>query len=121
MSFLVLMTEDDPESWDRATDAERGRIMKAHADFARAVKGRGAMLAGEALAGVATARTLRTVDGERRVTDGPYAETVEQLGGFYLIDVADIEAAIDLCRLLPDHYVVEVRAAIDIEGYDPDR
>jgi len=52
------------------------------------------------------------------VTEGPYAEVAEQLGGFYLIDVDSMETALDLARLLPDGYTIEVRPAIHIEGYD---
>ena len=87
MSFLVLLTEDDPDAWDRATEAEREIVMDAHRAFDKAVRERGKMLGGEAIAGTETARTLRTVGGVRQVVDGPYAETVEQLGGFYVIDV----------------------------------
>jgi hypothetical protein len=121
VKLLVLLTEEDPEAnWDNAGEGERDAIMRAHDDYAKAVRERGSILSGEALGGVATARTLRTVDGKRQVTDGPYAETVEQLGGFYLLDLPDLETALDLCRLLPDHYVIEVRPAIDIEGDDPE-
>jgi hypothetical protein len=77
------------------------------------------MLGGEALATQQEAATLRPGrDGERLVTDGPYAESAEQLGGFYLIDVDSREAALDLVRLLPESYSVEVRPVIHIEGYD---
>lgn len=118
MKILVLMTETDPGAWDTATDEERDAVFAAHTAFDRAVRERGTIDAGEALLGVETARTLRTVGGERVVTDGPYAETAEQLGGFYLIDVADLDEAVELVRLLPAGYTVEVRPAMHIEGYD---
>ena len=114
----MLLAEEDASAWERATEAERAAVFERHYAFDRAVRERGTMLAGEALAGVETARTLRTVDGTRTVTDGPYAESVEQLGGFYLIDVADLETALDLCRVLPDGYTIEVRAAVDMEDDD---
>jgi hypothetical protein len=120
MSFLVLMTEADPEAWGRATEAEREAVMNAHRAFDQAVRTRGSMLGGEALAGTETARTLRTVDGVRQVVDGPYAKTVDQLGGFYVIDVTDMDTALDLCRILPEDYTIEVRPVIQIEGHDPD-
>ncbi len=120
MSFLVLLTEDDPDAWDRATEAEREIVMDAHRAFDKAVRERGKMLGGEAIAGTETARTLRTVGGVRQVVDGPYAETVEKLGGFYVIDVTDMDAALDLCRILPAGYTIEVRPVIQIEGYDSD-
>jgi hypothetical protein len=121
MSFLVLLTDEDPESWDRASEAEREAVMDAHRAFDQAVRERGAMLGGEALAGTETARTLRTLGGVRQVVDGPYVETVEQLGGFYVIDVTDMDAALDLCRILPEGYTIEVRPVIQIEGDDSGR
>jgi hypothetical protein len=77
------------------------------------------MLSGEALALPKEAVTLRPAEGgERLVTEGPYAEVAEQLGGFYLVDVDSQETALDLVRLLPEGYTVEVRPVIEIEGYD---
>jgi hypothetical protein len=119
MKFMVLMAEADPGSWDRATQEYRDEIFDRHRAFDKAVRERGEMVAGEALAQSGEAVTLRP--GSRRdrlVADGPYAETAEQLGGFYLIDVDSIETAVDLARLLPDSYSVEVRPVIRIEGYD---
>jgi len=119
MSHLVLMTETDPASWARFSDDERAAVTADHDAFDKAVRERGTMLGGEALDGVGSAKTLRTREGVRAVVGGPYAETVEQLGGFYLVDAGDIDEVIELCRLLPDHYIIEVRPAIQIEGYDP--
>jgi len=114
------MADDDPESWDRATEAERQQVMDAHGDFAAAVHARATMVAGEALAGVETAVTLRpaATGADRAVTEGPYAETVEQLGGFYVIDADDRDTVVDLCRILPADYTIEIRPAVQIEGFD---
>jgi hypothetical protein len=119
MKFVVLMAEEDPEAWDRATPEYRDEVFDRHRSFDKAVRERGEMVAGEALALPKEAVTLRPGRGrERLVTEGPYAETVEQLGGFYLMDVDSVETALDLVRLLPDGYTIEVRPAIHIEGYD---
>lgn len=119
MKFVVLMAEADPEAWDRATQDYRDQVFDRHRAFDRAVRDRGAMVAGEALALPKEAVTLRPGSGdERLVTEGPYAESAEQLGGFYLIEVDSQESALDLVRLLPDGYTVEVRPVIEIEGYD---
>jgi len=118
MRYLVLMAEADPSTWDRATEPERQEIMRRHSAFDRAVRERGRMVAGEALAGVGAATTLRPGHDGRAVTDGPFAETVEQLGGFYLIDVDHLDLAVELCQLLPDSYTVELRPVIDIDGAD---
>jgi hypothetical protein len=115
------MAETDPESWDRATEEERQEVFAAHLAFDRAVRERAALLAGEALAGVGTALTLERAapDGSRAVREGPYAETVEQLGGFYLVEAGDPATVVDLCRLLPGGYTVEVRPVLHLEGFDP--
>lgn len=119
MKFVVLMAEEDPEAWDRATQEYRDEVFDRHRSFDKAVRERGEMVAGEALALPKEAVTLRPGTGrDRLVTEGPYAETVEQLGGFYLIDVESVETALDLVRLLPESYTIEVRPAIHIEGYD---
>ena len=111
MKFLVLMAEEDTwDRWNAATQDDRDKMMGQLEEFAAAVEKRGTMLAGEALRRPEEARTLRPVrhDG-RPVTEGPYAETVEQLGGFYLVDLDDLETAVETARLLPDAWTIEVR------------
>jgi hypothetical protein len=120
MKYVVLMAASERD-WEVATHEERQQVMDAHTAFHKAVAQRARMLAGEALADSGRARTLRHRDGHRVVTDGPYAEGVEQLGGFYLLE-ADSEATVlDLCDLLPPSYAVEVRPVIEIEGYEGTR
>jgi hypothetical protein len=92
--------------------------MDAHDAFDKAVTERARMVAGEALAESPAGRTLRHVDGEPVVTEGPYAEGVEQLGGFYLVEADSMDLVLDLCRHLPSSYAVEVRPVIQIEGYE---
>jgi hypothetical protein len=120
MKFLVLMAGEEG-GWDTATPEQRQAVMDAHTAFHKGVAERATMLAGEALAESASGRTLRHVDGEPLVTEGPYAEGVEQLGGFYLIEAQSHDLVLDLCRLLPTSYAVEVRPVIEIEGYEGDR
>ena len=111
--FLVLLTEADHfEKWDAADDAERDRQLACYRAFSTAVKERGSVVGGEALSHPATARTRRP-DGT--VTDGPYAEATEQVGGFYVIDVADLATAVELAGLLPSAYTIEVRECLDVE------
>ena len=120
MKYLVLMA-DEEGGWDTASPEERQVVMDAHTAFHKAVAERATMLAGEALAESPEGRTLRHVDGEPLVTEGPYAEGVEQLGGFYLLEAESIDVVLDLCHLLPTSYAVEVRPVIKIEGYEEDR
>src|SRR6478736_1713327 len=117
MKYLVLLAADERE-WGEATPDDRQRMMDAHDAFHKAVTDRATMVAGEALAESSSGRTLRHVDGAPVVTDGPYAEGVEQLGGFYLIEAESGEVVLDLCRILPTSYAVEVRPVIEIEGYE---
>jgi hypothetical protein len=120
MKYLVLLAEAE-DRWRSATAEERQRVMDAHDAFHKAVADRATMVAGEALAESAAGRTLRHVDGEPVVTEGPYAEGVEQLGGFYLVEADSLEVVLDLCRHLPSSYAVEVRPVIEIEGYEGTR
>lgn len=115
MRFLVLLAEDDHfDRWEAADDAYRQRCFDDYNAFADAVRARGSIVAGDALDRPETARTVRP-GPERPVTDGPFAETVEQFGGFYLIDVPDLGTAVELAKLLPREYSVEVRPTLEVE------
>lgn len=113
--FLVLMAEADHfDKWEHADDALRERVYADFRAFSQAVRERGEIVAGDALDRPASARTVQP-GADRAVTDGPFTETVEQLGGFYLIDVPDHEAAVACAALLPREYTVEVRPTLEVE------
>ena len=113
MRFLVLLSEEDPSAWHDATAAQRQAVLDGHAAFDRAVRERGgAVVAGEALAAPGHGARVR---GGRMVTEGPFAESVEHLTGFYVLDLPTAADVADLCRLLTWDYVVEVLPAIAIE------
>ena len=120
MKALVLMAATESD-WDAASAEQRQEIMDAHTAFHKAVAERAQMLAGEALRRSHEAQTLRHVDGEAVVTQGPFAETAEQLGGFYLLEAESVDAVVELCRILPSSYAVEVRPVIELEGYEDTR
>jgi hypothetical protein len=90
--------------------------------YSQSLSDAGAMIAGEGLQESATATTVRpSDDGARVVTDGPFAETKEQIGGFYLIEVDDLDAAIDWAKKVPNRTgAVEVRPVMDYAkmGYE---
>lgn len=113
-----MLMAHDPQAWERADEPERREIFARHAAFDRAVRQHGRMVAGEALAGAGAATTLRPAGDTRTVAEGPLVETVEQLGGFYLIDVENFDVAVELCRLLPAGYSIELRPTIAIEDYE---
>jgi hypothetical protein len=113
--FLLLMAEAEHfDKWEAADDAHRERVYADFQAFDEAVKARGSVVGGDALDRPTTARTVRPGD-DRPVTDGPYAETVEQIGGFYLIDVPDLDTAVGLAGLLPREYTVEVRPTLEVD------
>lgn len=109
MQYLLLIYGDE-KVWASRDEQERQANNERHAKFMAMLRERGALLGGEELALASTATTVRNVD-RVGVTDGPYAETAEQLGGFYLIEAADLDAALEIARLLPEP-IVEVRPVI---------
>jgi hypothetical protein len=110
MRFLVLMTEADHFArWDAASEAEQQAVFDQFQAFDDAIAARGGeIVGGEALTRPTEARTLRP-GPDRVVTEGPYVETVEQLGGFYLVELPSLADAVEAARLLPSAYTIEVR------------
>ena len=112
--YLILIYGSEQE-WDAQTPAELAAKEAGHIAFSTAAgSGR---LTGEELESVATATTLRASGAEPTVTDGPFMETKEALGGFYVVDAEDLDAAIRLARMLPElgeqYGAVEVRPIVD--------
>jgi hypothetical protein len=113
--FLILMAEVDHFArWDAADDAAQQRHLDALRAFTEAVRVRGRFRGGEALTDPREARTLRPDSEGRRVAEGPYAETAQELGGFYLVELPDLATAIELASLLPAEYDIEVRECLDV-------
>jgi hypothetical protein len=108
MQFAFLVYGDEA-SEAALTDAKRGAIVEAHMAFSRKLRELDQLRFGEALGPTTTAMVVRP--RLRGVTDGPYAETKEQLGGLYVVECADREAAIELARQIPDSpgLAVEIR------------
>lgn len=115
----VIVIACDPGDWDRATPEEQQVYFDAHTAFEVAVRDRGRKISGAALQGAETATTLRHDGKGWSVTDGPFAESVEQLSGFYLLDLPDLDAALAVAKLLPSAYTLEIRPVMDIEGWEP--
>jgi hypothetical protein len=90
-------------------------MTERHMKFAEAAAGRGKLVGGDQLSDVATATTLRRRAAETIVTDGPHAETKEFLGGYYIIDCADLDEAIEIARGVPlnDGGSVEIRPIVE--------
>jgi hypothetical protein len=111
----LLMIYGDEDSFDQVGDDEREATHKAYDAFAADLAAKGQMVGGDELRPTSTATTVRVRDGERLVTDGPFAETKEQLGGYFLVDVDDLDAAIDAAARIPGARTgsIEVRPVVD--------
>jgi hypothetical protein len=100
MKYLLTIY-DDESMWDNVQPGDVNTMMDGYRKFGEEVHGNGAFVAGEALEPVSTATTVRVKGGERLVTDGPFAETKEQLGGFYLLECKDLDEAIEYAAKIP--------------------
>ena len=114
MKFYALIYNDETRAAD-ATPADIAAIFQAHGEFGEAARAAGVFEGGDGLQGSATATTLRVRDGERLLTDGPFAETKEQLGGFYALECKDLDEALAWAARIPEAQFgsVEVRPVID--------
>jgi len=115
MQYLMLIYANEAESNDRSPE-ELATELNGYLAFDKTLR-EGQILGGEALYPITTATTVRIRDGKRTVTDGPFAETREQLGGFYLIDAVDLDEAIEIAARIPTvkRGSVEIRP---IQKYD---
>ncbi len=122
MKFLLLM-HMNPTVWDALTEDERNEVMTGHGAFMDTVTTSGEMIVTQALADPSQSAVVRVRDGERLVTDGPYLEAKEYLGGYYLVDVENRERALELAAMIPDAKIaglgVEVRPIMFDSGELP--
>lgn len=100
MKYLLMCCFDEAR-WAQLGDSQRGRIMEEYGALVRELKANGRLLAGAMLDKCASAVTVRQKDGRAIVTDGPYAETKEQLGGYHLLECGDREEAISIAERIP--------------------
>jgi len=110
MQYL-LMIYAEQGAWAKLTPAAQQQGMAAYNAFTEALRKSGALAGSNRLRPTSTATTVRIADGKSQVLDGPYADTKEQLAGYYLIDVADLDAALAWAARCPgaSHGIVEVR------------
>ncbi|RCK69291.1 hypothetical protein DT076_10320 [Desertihabitans brevis] len=114
MKYVVLLYQDE-RVWAEADEALQRETIAAHEAFSHRVEQHPAaeVVAGEALRVVAEATTLRRQGGRTVLTDGPFAETAEQLGGFYVVEAPDLDTMLELAEALPGDYTLEVRPVDD--------
>jgi hypothetical protein len=110
VKYMAIIFNDETQYAD-ATAEEIGALFAAHGEFSEAAGQAGVLLGGDGLQPVATATTVRVRDDERLLTDGPYAETKEQLGGFYMLECKDLDEALAWAARIPEAKTgaVEVR------------
>ena len=99
MKYMMLIYLD--ESWDKLSLSERQRVFAEQTQVADDLTARGQYLGGNPLHPASTATSVRVRDGKRLLTDGPFAETREQLGGYMMIDVKDLDEAIAVAARSP--------------------
>lgn len=104
----------DPGDYASADAATRQRYVDAHNAFTAYIEEHGAEHASAALAGSDTATTVTHQDGRPVVTDGPFAELAEQIGGYYDVELPDLDTAIAAAQLLPTAYRIEIRPTVTV-------
>jgi len=117
MKYMLLI-HDEEQVWAKMSEAERQRIYGEYGQFGQQLKDGGQYLAGAQLQPTSTATSVRVRDGKRLVTDGPFAETREQLGGYFLVEAKDLDAAIGIAGRIPGARwgTVEIRPMIELPG-----
>jgi len=112
MKYMLLIYTD-PAAFD---PAQGEQLWKDYMSFTEAIQTSGELVAGDPLKGIETATSVRVRDAKRLTTDGPFAETKEHLGGYYVVDVKDLDRALELAAQIPDAKtgVVEVRPLMEM-------
>ena len=113
MKYAFTIYNDDARRQE-ATPEQRQQMSQAYMELSQEMEQKGVLVAGEGLHPTSTATTVRVRDGQRDVTDGPFAETKEQLGGFFVLDVKDLDEAIEWAARIPGAQIgsVEIRPVL---------
>lgn len=116
MQYMLLIYSNE-KLWDEQTPEQMGEVMAEYNTFTEGIVRSGNYKAGEALQPTTTATTVRVRDGKTQITDGPFAETREQLGGFYWIEAKDLDQALQIAARIPSARVgsIEVRPIMPME------
>ena len=116
MRYALLIYASEQE-WANQSEEESQAQFQEYMAFTKDIVDRGIYQSGEALQATATATTVRVRDGETLTTDGPFAETKEQLGGYYVVEAKDLDEAIEIAARIPDvrRGSIEVRPVMEID------
>jgi hypothetical protein len=121
MKYMLALIGDEGD-WDDVTPEQMNAVMQEWTEYERQAADAGVYLTGEALQPSASATTLRLEGEERTVTDGPFAETKEQLGGFYVFECENLDEVIEWAKKIPvSGGSIEIRPVMDFTeyGYEP--
>lgn len=110
MQYLLLIYEREAD-WNTMSEKDKGAIFQEYMAFTQGITQSGHHRAGDALQPVSTATTVRVRNGKTVTTDGPFAETREQLGGYYLVEAKDLDEATSIAARIPSarHGSIEIR------------
>ena len=110
----MLMIYEEQRKFDDMSPEDQGKMFAEYGEFTRAIRSSGNFVAGDALQPVSTATTVRVRAGKASRTDGPFAETKEQLGGYYLIEAKDLDEACAIAARIPSARLgsIEVRPVL---------
>jgi hypothetical protein len=117
----MLLIYNDEQAWAALSDADRNAIVGDYMAFGESIRESGNYIAGAPLHPTSTATSVRLRDEQALVTDGPFAETKEQLGGYYLVEAADADEAIALASRIPGarYGTIEVRPVLEVGVREP--
>ena len=113
MQYLLLI-HDAESVWETMPEQERNALYGEYMAYTNELRESGALVGANQLQPTSTATTVRVRDGEQVVTDGPFAETKEQLGGYYLIEVESVDEALEWAAKIPSarYGTIEVRPVV---------
>ena len=121
MKYVILM-QVDPAVLESLTEVQGKQIQEGHAAFIESTKQSGEFIGTQALAHPSQSKVIRARDGRPEVTDGPYVEAKEFMGGYYLVDVEDEARAVELATMIPDASIdglaLEVRPVMFSDGFE---
>jgi hypothetical protein len=114
MQYMLLIYDEEDAATRSMTEEERNAFMGEYFAYTESLRAAGKFVAGDALQGISTATSVRVRNGDRLVTDGPFAETKEQLGGYYLIEAESLDEALDWAARIPSARLgtIEVRPLV---------
>jgi hypothetical protein len=115
MQYLLMCCFDEKQ-WGKMPESQRDEIMQEYGEFVQSIVKSGHYLAGAKLQSSSTARTVRGRNGKPVITDGPFAETKEQLGGYHLVECKDLDEALSIAKRIP---TIRLGGTIEVRPLEP--